>query len=297
MRSNRRLKVGLVVIPVFFAGIVATPAAMANGLSTTNMAVSANPPASAPTDAVTYTATVSDPGATSPNVATTPTGSVDFTYQVTGTGPGHTVYDLGTVPLQGLQTGTAVASITITPASPPASVNGGAALPDGTVVITAAYSGDATFAANTTTTSDLIEAGCHTGPWPQQTSGYPEVFARYPEGFYIGQVNGWWSLFATHPADGQAVIFSGSIKTTGQVLDVTTIKAESNDTVTLKGSTKILFDFRNRSLLDGVTFYAGCGAKLTFKTMINGTKATSAEANLGNPTSNPSHHLVFKRSS
>jgi hypothetical protein len=297
MRSNQRLKVGLVVVLLFLAGIVATPAAMGNGLNTTDVSVSANPPASGPTDAVTYTATVSNPTATSPNVATTPTGSVDFTYQVIGTQPGRTLFDLGSVPLQGLQAGTAVASITITPASPPATVNGGAALPVGDVVVTAAYSGDATFAATTATTTDFIDVGCRTGPWPEQTSGVPEVFARYPEGYYIGQVNGWWSLFVTHPSDGQAINFTGSVKTTGQVLDVTAIKGESNDSVTLKGSTKIAFDFRNRSLLDGITFYAGCGAKLTIKTMINGAKASTAEANLGNPTSNPSHHLVFKRSS
>ena len=296
MRSNRRLKVGLVVVLLFLAGIVATPAAMGNGLNTTDVAVSANPPASGPMDAVTYTATVSNPAATSPNVTTTPTGSVDFTYQVTGNVAGHTVYDLGSVPLQGLQAGTAVASITITPASPPATVNGGAALPDGDVVITAAYSGDATFAATTAATTDFIEAGCHTGPWPQQTSGFPEVFARYPEGYYVGQVNGWWSLFVTHPADGLNVTFAGSVKTTGQLFDVTEIKGEPNDSITLKGSTKLVFDFKNRSLLDGVRFFAGCGAKLTFKTMINGSKASTAESNLGNPTSNPSHRLVFKRS-
>jgi hypothetical protein len=102
MRSNQRLKVGLVVVLLFLAGIVATPAAMGNGLNTTDVSVSANPPASGPTDAVTYTATVSNPTATSPNVATTPTGSVDFTYQVIGTQPGRTLFDLGSVPLQGL---------------------------------------------------------------------------------------------------------------------------------------------------------------------------------------------------
>jgi hypothetical protein len=292
MGTNRRIKVGLLVTPVLLAGIVATPAAVANGLATTNIGLAADPPASSPGDAVTYTATVSDPAE-----ATTPTGSVTFTYQVTGTGGGHTVYVIGTSALQGLQTGTAVASITLTPNAPPPSVNGGAPLPDGVVMITAAYSGDATFAAATSGTTDFVEAGCKTGAWPQQTEGYPEVFARYPEGFYIGQVNGWWSLYATHPYDGNAVFFSGTVKTNGNLIDLSATKEEANDVVTLKGGDKVMFKFKNRSLLDGFTFYAGCGSKLSFKMMINGAKAPTAAANLGNPTTNPGHTLIFKRSS
>ena len=291
MGTNRRLYIGLLVTPMLLAGIVATPAAVANGLGTTNIALSANPPASAPGDAVTYTATVSDPAE-----ATTPTGSVTFTYQVTGTGGGHTAYVIGTGTLEGLQTGTAVASITLTPDAPPSDVNGGAPLPDGVVVITAAYSGDDTFAATTATATDFVETGCKTGAWPAPTEGYPEVFARYPEGFYIGQVNGWWSLYATHPSDGNAVYFSGTIRTSGEIIDVSAEKEEVNDVVTLKGGNTLLFKFKNRSLLDGVTFYAGCGSKLSFKLMIAGAKAPSAEANLGNPTTNPGHSLVFKRS-
>lgn len=292
MGTNRRIKVGLLVTPVLLAGIVATPAAVANGLATTNIGLAANPPASSPGDAVTYTATVSDPAE-----ATTPTGSVTFTYQVTGTGAGHTVYVLGTSALQGLQTGTAVASITLTPDAPPPSVNGGAPLPNGAVIISAAYGGDATFAAATGDTTDFIQAGCKTGAWPQQTEGYPAVFSYYPEGYYIGQVNGWWSIYATHPADGKVVVFSGTVKTNGDLIDLSAVKEEPTDVVTLKGGNKVIFTFKNHSLVDGLTFYAGCGSKLSFKTMIDGAKAPTAAANLGNPTTNPDHSLVFKRSS
>jgi hypothetical protein len=289
------LRIGLGAVLVLLIGMVATPAALGNGTSTTSVAVSANPPASSPADAVTYTATVSNPNqATSPNVTTTPTGTVTFTYQVTGPG-GHTDYVLGSSALVGLQAGTAVASITITPNAPPAAVNGGAPLPTGIVVITAEYSGDATFAAANSSTTDIISAGCPTGPWPRQTDGYPEVFAGYPEGYYIGQVNGWWSLYDAHPENGTAVTFSGTI-TGGDLLDVSSTKNEVDDSVTLSGLHKIIFKMVTHESLDGFTFYAGCGTKLVFKLDINKAKAPSAETNVGNPTSNPSHRVVFKRS-
>jgi hypothetical protein len=297
MGSHRRLKVGLGAILVLLTGIVAVPAAVANGTGATNIALSADPPAASPADAVTYTATVSNPArATTPNVTTTPTGTVTFTYRVTGPG-GHTDYVLGTSTLEGLQAGTAVASITITANVPPPDVNGGAALPDGVVTIIAAYSGDATFAANSGSTTEIIDAGCHTGPWPGVTAGYPDVFPGYPQGYYLGQVNGWWSIYVAHPEDGSTVIFSGTVKTDGGLLDVTATKNDPQDSITIRGSHKIFFRFVNHESLDGFTFYAGCGSKLAFNVAINGRKLPQADANLGNPTSNPSHRLVFKRSS
>ena len=290
-----RTKLGVGAILVLLTVVVATPVATANGTSATNIAVSADPPASSPTDAVTYTTTVSNPvEATSPNVTTTPTGTVTFTYQVTGPG-GHTDYVLGTSALQALQPGTAVASLTLTPASPPSNVNGGAPLPDGVVTVTAVYSGDTTFAAGSSSTTEIVTPACHTGPWPAQTAGYPEVFPGYPEGYYLGQVNGWWSLYAAHPEDGTTVIFSGTVKTDGSLLDVTATKNDPADSIALRGSHKIDFRFVNHESLDGFTFFAGCGSKVAFQMTVNGKKLVLADANLGNPTVNPSHSLVFKR--
>ena len=297
MGRSRWLKVGLGAVLVLLTGIVTAPDALANGTGVVNVALSADPPAAAPSDAVTYTATVSNPvQATTPNVTTTPTGTVTFTYQVTGPG-GHTAYVLGTSSLQALQAGTAVASITFRADAPPSNVNGGAPLPVGVVTITAAYSGDATFAAANSSTTEIIDAGCHTGPWPSQTSGYPEVFAGYPKGYYLGQVNGWWSIYAAHPEDGTTVIFSGTIKVVaGEMSDVTATKNDGQDSVTLHGGHSIVFRFVNHESLDGFTFYAGCASTLSFKVTINGKKTPQADANLGNPTVNPSHALVFKRS-
>jgi hypothetical protein len=293
--AHWRLTAALVTLPVMLVGIVgAAPAAMANGSGLTDVTVSANPPASTPSMPVTYTATVSDPTDTTP-----PTGTVDFTYKTTGPGSG-TTYDLGTVLLQPSGTASSVATVTITPDAPPVTVNGGNPLPTGVVTVTGSYSGDVNFAANSSAGDDLIRADCDTGPWPAQVNGYPAVNVGYPEGYYIGEVGGWWSIYDAHPEDGTTVKFSGTVTldSSGEFLDVSPTKNNSADKVHLMGQSVISFKFLTHESLDGFTFFAGCASKITFSPLdAAGNPVPKSDVYLGNPTTNPTGTVKFKRTS
>jgi hypothetical protein len=292
--AHWRLTAALVALPVFLVGIVgAPPAAMANGSGLSDIAVSANPPASTPSMPVTYTATVSDPTDT-----VAPTGTVDFTYKTTGPG-GGIIYDLGTVLLQPAGTASSVATVTITPDAPPVTVNGGNPLPNGVITVIGSYSGDVNFAANSSAGNDLIRGDCDTGPWPAPVNGYPHAPVGGPEGYYIGEVGGWWSIYNAHPEDGTTVKFSGTVTTNGngEFLDVTPTKNETGDKVTLNGQSAITFKFLNHESLDGFTFFAGCASKVTFSLDITGTAAPKTDVYLGNPTTHPIGPVKFKRTS
>jgi hypothetical protein len=294
--AHWRLTAALVTLPVMLVGIVgAAPAAMANGSAPTDIAVSANPPASTPSMSVTYTATVSDPSDTTP-----PTGTVDFTYKVTGGGVGGNTYDLGTVALQPSGPASSVATVTITPDAPPVTVNGGNPLPNGVITVTGSYSGDANFAANSSATNEITRANCDVGPWPTAVNGYPHAVIGGPEGYYIGEVGGYWSIYDAHPEDGTTVKFTGTLKTdgNGEFLDVNPTKNETGDTVRLDGQSEITFKFLTHESLDGFTFFAGCASKVTFTLDADMIAVPHSEIYLGNPTTHPpAGALKFKRSS
>lgn len=279
--------VGLASVSMMAAGtVIAAPSAFASG-ATTNIAVTGNPPAAKSSDSVTYSATVSDP-----NGIGTPTGTVTFTYQPVGSS-GGVKYTLGTEPLVPVQTGTASAAITVDADA--------AGLPTSNpvITITASYSGDGTYAANTGTTTEYLDSTCDTNPWPSQSSGYPRVFATYPQGYYLGQVNGWWHFYVTQPNLNlnTSVKFSGEITiTNGRILDVTATKNESSDVVKQIGNGELKYNFANHGSLDGFEFYAGCGDKLQFHINIAKTTAPGSEVNVGNPTTNTtSGNFAFKR--
>jgi hypothetical protein len=289
-----RLTAAVITLPVILAGIVAAPpAAMALGSGSTDVAMSANPPASTPSMPVTYTATVSDPTDTA-----VPTGTVDFKWKTTGPG-GQVTYDLGTTVLQPSGPASSVATVTITPGAPPVTVNGGNPLPGGVITITGIYSGDVNFAANTSATNDLIRGTCDTGPWPSQVNGYPQSMAGFAEGYYIGEVGGWWSIYTSHPEDGTTVKFTGTVTTdsAGEFLDVTPTKNETGDKVNLNGQSTITFKFLNHESLDGFTFFAGCASKVTFTLDATGVAVPKTDVYLGNPTTHPTGAVKFKRTS
>jgi hypothetical protein len=116
------------------------------------------------------------------------------------------------------------------------------------------------------------------------------VLAKGPEGYYIGQSNGWFTLYVTQPGP-QTVDFTGTIESTGLILDLSSTKDEVPDYVELQGSSILNFGLVDHSDLDGFTFFAGCGSTITFNLSIGGVTAPSSEIFLGaaggHPAQNP----------
>ncbi len=213
--------------------------------------IETDPPATGPGDKVTFVAEVKPQGG---GGGPTPTGTVTFTYYTVGeANGGPQTGTLGTAPLSGGQS-------TLTTASGALPAGG----PDnGSIIINATYNGDTSNAASNGLIEYFVFPGCTLGPWPSSTNGYPSIVAGGPEGYYIGQSNGWYTLYVTQPTTN-IVTFSGSVATNGLLLYLSSTKLEGKDFVTLHGSNNVTFKLFNHGDLDGFTFYAGCGSQLSF---------------------------------
>jgi hypothetical protein len=275
----RKYVVPTFIVPFLLMGVTLSALAMApaasslaslarpdDGAVTTTTFLGENPPAASPTTEVTFTV-----GVTASGGGPAPTGTVSFTWTKTN-GGGATSGPVGT----GSATLDGNSQAQITGTLPAGGQNG-------SITITAVYSGDAF---NNTSTAQIIYwvlANCSEGQWPHATNGYPDVVAGSPTGYYIGQSNGWFTVTAVNPS-ATSVNFIGSIKTNGLLLDVSSTKNELGDKVTLRGSTKIRFTFHDNGYLDGISFYAGCGFQVTFDLNISGAPAPKNQIFLGNPT-------------
>jgi hypothetical protein len=237
-----------------------------------------NPPAASPTTDVTFVVSVAPKGS-----GPAPTGTVSFTWTKTnGGGATSGPVGSGSAPVDGNSQATIVGTL-------PA---GG---PNGAMTITAVYSGDPFNASSTAQITYYVLASCSEGQWPAATNGYPNVVAGSPTGYYIGQSNGWFTVTAVNPST-TSTNFIGSIKTNGLILDLSSTKNELGDKVTLRGSTKIRFEFHDNGYLDGISFYAGCGFQITFDLNISGSPAAKNQIFLGNPTTHAkANPLVFTR--
>lgn len=243
------------------------------GLVPTKTAIiSENPPASDPSMPVTFTAQVTPQGA-GPALG----GDVTFSYVCSGSGCSSSSGTLGTV--------------AIDPSNDQAALTTSGVLPVGVDSITATYSGDTAYGGSSGSVIYTVDASCNTNPWPSATSGYPSVQASGPTGFYIGQSNGWWSLYTTQDSGG--VKFSGTITTaSARFLDVAGLKNERSDVVKLVGNNKITFKFFTHRSLDAVTFFVGCGHDVKFSLLVHGVKAPLSEIFVGNPTTYPASNPV-----
>ncbi len=236
--------------------------------------VETDPPATGPGRNVTIVATVKQPS----NSAPAPTGDVTFTYYTVGaanTGP-----QTGTVGSAPLENGEATITTNVLPAGGPQ---------NGSITLNATYSGDPYNNASNGLIPYYVLSGCSLGAWPSTSEGYPSIVAGGPEGYYIGQSNGWYTLYVTHPTGGSRnVIFSGTVitgpsgyqYTDGLILDLSSTKDENySDKVTLVGSNKLTFKLVNGGDLDGFTFYAGCGSELDFTLNIGHKGGVPAKRN------------------
>jgi hypothetical protein len=159
-------------------------------------------------------------------------------------------------------------------------------------MITASYSGDHFNKASRASVSYFVTASCPATSWPSASGGIPPVTAKGPEGYYIGQSNGWFTLYVTDP--GPAVVdFTGTIKSAGLILNLSSTKDEGRDYVKLKGSNTLKFRLVDHSDLDGFTFFAGCGSTITFDLSIAGMTASSSEIFLGATGGHPAQNPVL----
>ena len=140
---------------------------------------------------------------------------------------------------------------------------------------------------------------CFTGSWPSEVTGYPKLHAHFPQGLYIGQVNGVWSVYGTHKgSDGQ--VYRGTITTDGTFGDIGQFKFDGRDTVALTepAANEIKFRFINRGYLDGIAFTPMCGSEVSLAITVNGSPASPGQIFLGAGSTHPSSSsLSFTRSS
>ena len=232
--------------------------------------ISEDPPATGPGDPVSFEAEVKDTAGGGAPAG----GSVIFTFYTVGVANcGPASGTLGSAPVN---SGEATLS-TMYPSNP---CDAGGPN-NGSITVDATYIGDTNDAASISSIPYYVLVGCTLGPWPPISDGYPSILAGGPEGYYVGQSNGWYTLYMTQPT-GDAVKFTGSVTTsngshTGLILDVSSLKNETKDKVTLVGSDEITFKIVNHGDLDGFSFFAGCGNELRFTLDIGKTAAPATK--------------------
>jgi len=145
----------------------------------------------------------------------------------------------------------------------------------------------------------FVAPSCYVESWPSAVRGYPALptMGTPPPGFFIGDHEGLWKLYA-HNLTGFDQ-FTGTITTVGIFSNVQLISGESGDSVTSPNVHTINFSFHlGARSVNGVSFFAHCGDKITFKDLKeDGTLVPPSEILLGNPTtaatSNP---VIFTKS-
>jgi hypothetical protein len=254
---------------------------------TTTAIISESPPSASPQTPVTFVASVTAKG-TGP----APTGTVTFSWYRTGSGSPHSG-TLGSGTLSLVSGEESQGQYTTTPGQLPKGIV------DGAIQITATYSGDPFNKVSSAEKIYYVETTCYEGQWPAVSNGYPTVLSQgTPEGYYIGQSNGWYTLYvAANPAAGTTK-FTGSIRTNGLILYLSPTKDKKNDHFTVSGPNLLNYTITDVGHLDGFTFFAGCGSSIEFNLKINGALAAKKLIFLGNPTSNATTNpIVFKRTS
>jgi len=235
-------------------------------LPTKTSFISENPLASAPDSPDTFVVSVSN------GTATPPTGRVLFTWYTVGLerqGPFS-----GSIGSAIIHSGSATITATNLPAGGP---------DNGNVIVKAVYVGDAGNATSTGYTNYYVLPGCRTSGWSSRSNGYPVPTVHSPVGYYIGQSNGWFTVYTT-PSTGPES-YTGSVSiTNGVVLDLSSTKNKGHQTETLVGDTGVNWSMTNRGDLNGFEFFAGCGSAITFTLNIEGVPATKKQIHLGNPT-------------
>jgi hypothetical protein len=153
--------------------------------------------------------------------------------------------------------------------------------------------------ATTTTTTTVTppppapEDTCVPGQWPQVVQGRPTAFQAGDHGFYLWHdPDGGWAVRVTHAGPHDRVIFSGTLTTGGQFVDVKRVRDEANDIVAVSPSKHIItFRFVNYGWVDGLNFATHCSTGFQTRLDVDGHLSPTSLVHLGpaevNPLTNP----------
>jgi len=228
--------------------------------------VETDPPAASTTSSVTIIADVAPKTGSGP----TPTGNVTFTYYTVGEANGGPASGtLGTVNVNSA----GQAKIVTTPGELPA----GGPL-NGSIILNVTYNGNGTYAASNGLLVYYVVPNCDEGQFNKKSNGYPSIVADGQTGYYIGQSNGWFTLYTTQDT-GHTMDFSGNAQTNGLVLYVSNTK-NSGGYIKLagrEGNERVGWKIVDKGALDGFTFFAGCGSQVKF-TLNSGSPAAPVPA-------------------
>ncbi len=250
---------------------------------TSTTIITDNPPATEPKDPVTFVAEVLFPnGQSSPKF-----GNVSFTwYKTAGAkGGGPKSGSLGTSSLSDGE-----ATITTKNQLPSSTV-------DGSIRVTATYSGTSTAAASYSEISYFSLPKCSEAAWPSNVQGDPDVASNgsnTPTGYYIGESDGWYQFYTS--TVNAPTNFTGTITSNGLILDASALKDKSGQSFKVTGDDKLTYEFHDGANgLNGFSFYAGCGSSLRIRLTINGKAATTRQIFLGVNEHHGTTPLVIKR--
>jgi hypothetical protein len=134
---------------------------------------------------------------------------------------------------------------------------------------------------------------CAQGVWPNTVAGRPAQFVAGDDAAYLWHdANGGWALRVTHAGPGDKVVFSGTLYTSGQFVDVRPLSDKSTDIVVVGiGNHAIYFRFVDYGWVDGLDFATRCSQGFTTRIDINGVPAPTVGIRLGRkalpPSGNP----------
>ena len=147
----------------------------------------------------------------------------------------------------------------------------------------------------------LSLAGVLAGPaladTPSPTSAPAHEARRCPDGFDAGDAAGVricrdgddnLRLETTDPARSGGHQYTGTLTTDGKFGDVRLVRPENDDSATLDGDGKLVYDFKTFGGVDGVAFHVGDGAtSVTFNLFVDGQQLPAARVWIGDRGRHP----------
>jgi len=152
------------------------------------------------------------------------------------------------------------------------------------------------------TVTITVSTSCKVDAWPKKITRTSTSDPGSPSTYYIGEVNGAFTLFAEHPENNKDVNETGTITIGPKSSDVflSNLRGKKNentggnvDSEHLVNQWTIQFSFHTFKSLDGLYFSASCGSTLSFSLKANNGTGTALkktppkQIHLGKPTSSP----------
>lgn len=123
--------------------------------------------------------------------------------------------------------------------------------------------------------------------WGSRIEGRPASFeAGATGGYYIWHDDAGFHLRTTDP-EGVESHFTGTLTTNGRFHDVTLVRDEQHDQVTILGDGTIAFDVHTFSGVDGFDFQIAGGDRVTFDLQRDGRQISTDHIFLGEDSVHP----------